>query len=90
MNKKTFLKILKYTASLAFAFGILFFLFKNQDPIQLLAEIQRVDSRWVILSMIFGAWAYVSRGLRWIVLIDALEYESSKINSISSWESKES
>ena len=34
--------------------------------------------------MIFGAIAYVNRGLRWIVLIDALEYESSKINSISS------
>ena len=82
MNK-FFFKILKHIASLAFAFGLLFFLFKNQDPIQLLAEIQKVDSRWVILSMIFGAWAYVSRGLRWIVLIDALGYTSSKLNSIA-------
>ena len=82
MNK-FFFKILKHIASLVFAFGLLFFLFKNQDPIQLLAEIQKVDSRWVILSMIFGAWAYVSRGLRWIVLIDALGYTSSKLNSIA-------
>jgi uncharacterized protein (TIRG00374 family) len=37
----------------------------------------------VILSMIFGGWAYVNRGLRWIVLIDALGYKSSKINSVS-------
>ena len=39
---------------------------------------------WVVLSMIFGACAYISRGLRWILLIDALGYKSSKINSIAS------
>ena len=83
MNKKTLFKIAKYIASLGFAFGILFFLFKNQDPVQLLAEIQKVDGKWVVLSMMFGAWAYVSRGLRWIVLIDALGYKSSKINSVA-------
>ena len=26
-------------------------LFKNQDPIKLIEEIQKVDSKWVILSM---------------------------------------
>ena len=83
MNKKTLYKIVKYIASLGFAFGILFFLFKNQDPVQLLAEIQKVDSKWVLLSMIFGGWAYVSRGLRWIVLIEALGYSSTKLNSIA-------
>jgi uncharacterized protein (TIRG00374 family) len=83
VNKKTLFKILKYIASLGFAFGVLFFLFKNQDPVQLLSEIQKVDGRWVLLSMIFGAWAYVSRGLRWIVLIDALGYKSSKLNSVA-------
>lgn len=83
MNKKTILKIVKYIASLGFAFGILYLLFKNQDPVQLVKEIQKVDGKWVLLSMVFGGWAYVSRGLRWIVLIDALGYKSSKLNSIS-------
>ena len=83
MNKNILLKIIKYIASLGFAFGILYLLFKNQDPIQLVAEIQKVDGEWVILSMIFGGWAYVSRGFRWIVLIDALGYKSSKLNSVS-------
>ena len=46
-------------------------------------EIQKVDWKWVVLSMIFGGLAYISRGLRWIVLIDALGYTSSKLNSIS-------
>lgn len=83
MNKKTILKIVKYIASLGFAFGILYLLFKNQDPVQLVKEIQKVDGKWVLLSMVFGGWAYVSRGLRWIVLIDSLGYKSSKLNSIS-------
>jgi len=83
MNKKTLLKILKYIASLGFAFGILYLLFKNQDPVKLVEKIQTVDGKWVLLSMIFGGWAYVSRGLRWIVLVDALNYKSSYLNSIS-------
>jgi uncharacterized protein (TIRG00374 family) len=83
VKKNTFLKILKYIASLGFAFGIIYLLFKNQDPIKLVEEIRKVDSKWVALSMIFGGWAYVSRGLRWIVLIDALGYTSTKLNSVA-------
>ena len=83
MNKNPLLKILKYITSLGFAFGIIYFLFENQDPIKLIEEIQKVESKWVALSMIFGAWAYVSRGLRWIVLIDALGYTSTKLNSVA-------
>jgi hypothetical protein len=51
--------------------------------VQLVEEIQKVDGKWVVLSMVFGGWAYVSRGLRWIVLIDALGYKSSKLNAVA-------
>ncbi|MEC9209260.1 MAG: lysylphosphatidylglycerol synthase transmembrane domain-containing protein [Bacteroidota bacterium] len=83
MNKKALFKIFKYIASLAFAFGILYFLFKNQDPAKLIEEIKKVDSKWVIFSMIIGGWAYVSRGLRWMVLIETLGYKASKWNAVS-------
>ena len=83
MNKKIILKALKYIASLVFAFGILYLLFMNQDPIELIKEIQKADGKWVLLSMFFGGWAYVSRGLRWIALINALGYSSTKLNSVS-------
>ena len=83
MNKKIFLTGLKYLASLAFAFIIIYFLFKNQDPVKLIQEIQKVDIKWVFLSMVFGGWAIVNRGLRWIVLIDALGYKSSKSNAVA-------
>ena len=78
------LNILKYSVSFVFAFAIIYVLFQHQNPVKLFEEIQKVKMGWVFLSMIFGAWAYVSRGLRWIVLIDALGYKSSKINSIAS------
>ena len=83
-NKKISFVILKYVASLSFAGFIIYLLFRNQDPIALIEKISEVEFVWVILSMIFGGWAYVNRGLRWIVLIDALGYNSSKMNSISS------
>ncbi len=83
MNRKVLLKALKYCASLGFAFVIIYFLFRNQDPLKLIEEIRKVDVKWVILSMIFGGCAIVNRGLRWIVLIDALGYKSSKKNAVS-------
>ena len=83
-NKKISFVILKYVASLSFAGFIIYLLFRNQDPIALIEKISEVEFVWVILSMIFGGWAYVNRGLRWIVLIDALGYNSSKMNSVSS------
>ena len=78
------LNILKYSVSFVFAFAIIYVLFQHQNPVKLFEEIQKVKMGWVFLSMIFGVWAYVSRGIRWIVLIDALGYKSSKINSIAS------
>jgi hypothetical protein len=83
MNKKASLKILKYLASLTFAIAILWFLFKNQDPIQLIEEIRKVDAKWVFFSIFFGGLAIVIRGLRWIVLIDALGYKPSKSNAVA-------
>ncbi|MBT4217318.1 MAG: flippase-like domain-containing protein [Flavobacteriales bacterium] len=83
-GKNITLVILKYIASLSFAGLIIYFLFRNQDPAALIEKISEVEIRWVFLSIICGGWAYINRGMRWIVLIDALGYKSSKLNSISS------
>mgnify|MGYP001568559730 FL=1 len=83
-GKNITLVILKYIASLSFAGLIIYFLFRNQDPAALIEKISEVEIGWVFLSIICGGWAYINRGMRWIVLIDALGYKSSKLNSISS------
>jgi len=82
-KKKSIFNFLKYILSLFFAAIIIYFLFRNQDPVILFERISEVDMEWVFLSMIFGGWAIVNRGIRWIVLIDALGYKSSKLNSIA-------
>ena len=83
IKKKSIFNLLKYIFSLLFTGIIIYFLFRNQDPVVLIEKISEVDMQWVFLSMIFGGWAIVNRGIRWIVLIDALGYKSSKLNSIA-------
>ena len=83
MNRKSIFNSIKVIFSFAFMAFILYYFFgKNSDSLQrdLLKE---VDYLYVFLSMLFGGWAYVNRGLRWIVLIDALGFKTSKINSVS-------
>ena len=46
--------------------------------------VKKVDFNWIILSMIFGALAYVSRGLRWRIMLEAIDYKTSNINNIMS------
>ena len=82
-HKKRIINFIKIIFSFAFMSFILYYFFgKNSDSLQ--RDLLKVDYKYVILSMIFGGWAYVNRGMRWIVLINALGYKTSKINSISS------
>ena len=62
-------------------FIIYYFFGKNSESLK--RDLLKVEYIYIILSMIFGGWAYVNRGLRWIVLINALGYKTSKINSVS-------
>ena len=83
MNRKSIFNTIKVIFSFAFmAFILHYFFGKNSDSLQrdLLNE---VDYLYVFLSMLFGGWAYINRGLRWIILIDALGFKTSKINSVS-------
>ena len=83
MKKKSFFYILKIIFSLAFIFFILYYFFgKNSDSLQEHLK-DRVKIEFVILSMIFGGLAYVSRGLRWVALVDAINYNTSKKNAIA-------
>ena len=43
MSKQSIFKILKFVGSLSLSAVIIYFLFKNQDPVKLLQEIQMVD-----------------------------------------------
>jgi len=81
-HKKQIINFFKIIFSFSFMVFILYYFFgKNSDSLQ--RDLLKVEYQYVILSMIFGGWAYISRGLRWTILIDALGHKTSKINSVS-------
>ena len=78
------LKFLKYIVFILISTVLMYFAFKDQDLSEIIYKLENIQYKWLILSMIFGAIAIISRGLRWIYLIDALGYNTSKANSINS------
>ena len=82
-NKRLISQILKYSISAIFLFGVIYYIFLKEDPQRLLDTILEADFYLVFLSMIFGIIALLNRGLRWIILIESLGYNSSKLNSVA-------
>ena len=75
-------KWIKYVFFLFLGVGLMYLAFKNQSPKALIAQLKDVNYLWVIISVFFGFIAIVSRGLRWIILLQNLNFSVSKLNSI--------
>ena len=78
------LKVLKYILFLLISSVLMYLAFKDQNISEIISKLSSVKYEWLIVSILFGALAFVSRGLRWIYLINALGYKASKKNSINS------
>ena len=77
-------KILKYILFFGIGLLLLFLAFKNQNPSELISQLKNVNYTWVLLSMVFGFIAIISRGIRWVILLKNMNYKSSTLNSIYS------
>ena len=78
------LKYLKYILFLLISMLLMYFAFKDQNLPEIISKLSSIEYKWLILSILCGALAFVSRGLRWIYLINALGYKASRKNSINS------
>ena len=78
------LKVLKYILFLLISSVLMYLAFKDQNISEIISKLSTVKYEWLIISILFGALAFTSRGLRWIYLINALGYKASKKNSINS------
>ena len=78
------LKTLKYILFLLISSVLMYLAFKDQNISEIISKLSTVKYEWLIISILFGALAFISRGLRWIHLINALGYKASKKNSINS------
>ena len=78
------LKALKYILFLLISSVLMYLAFKDQNISEIISKLSTIKYEWLIISILFGALAFASRGLRWIYLINALGYKASKKNSINS------
>lgn len=69
---------LRYVFFLALAGLFLWLAFRKTDPRQLWHDISLADIRWLLLSVMMGYAAYVSRGLRSLMLLKPLGYPNVK------------
>ncbi len=83
MNKKL-ISTIKY--SIFFLIGILliYLVFRDADPIKMLNDLKSADYKWMILSFVMGYAAYISRGYRWLQLLEPMGYKPKAINAINS------
>jgi hypothetical protein len=82
--RKGILQTLKFLAFLAVGILLLWFAFRNVDFSRLADDLKKADYSWLILSVLFGILAFVSRARRWVLLINPLGFNPSLRNSFYS------
>ncbi len=79
--RKGILQTLKFLGFLAVGLLLLWFAFSNVDFKKLADDLREADYSWLILSVLFGFFAFLSRARRWILLVNPLGYNPSLKNS---------
>jgi len=82
--RKSLIQTIKFLIFLVIGIILLWLAFRNVETRKLIAGLQDADYKWVILSVIFGLFAYLSRTRRWVLLIKPLGYNPSFKNSFFS------
>jgi uncharacterized protein (TIRG00374 family) len=72
---------LKFIAFLAVGIVLLWFAFRDVDFSKLAADLKEAHYSWLLLSILFGLFAFISRARRWILLINPLGFNPLLKNS---------
>ncbi|MEP6645463.1 MAG: lysylphosphatidylglycerol synthase transmembrane domain-containing protein [Saprospiraceae bacterium] len=83
MNSK-FLSIVKYIVLLGVAFALLALAFKGISVYAILDEMLQAKLSWLLLAIIISLTGFVSRAIRWKLLIESLGYTPSLKNTTAS------
>jgi hypothetical protein len=75
--RKGVLQALKFLAFLIIGIILLWLAFRKTDFNKLAADLKEANYAWLLLSILFGFFAYLSRARRWILLINPLGYKPS-------------
>lgn len=75
--RRGILQALKFLAFLAVGVVLLWLAFRNVNTQKLGADLKKANYYWLILSVLFGLFAYIGRARRWKLLICPLGYKPS-------------
>ena len=79
--RKGILQTLKFIAFLVVGLLLLWVAFRNVDFTKLVAELKDANYSWILLSVLFGSFAFISRARRWVLLVNPLGYNPSTRNA---------
>jgi glycosyltransferase 2 family protein len=75
---------LKFLAFFIVAVFLLWIAFRNVEYQKLVEGLKSAKYSWVLLSLLFASLAYISRARRWVLLVRALGYKPSLLNTFYS------
>jgi uncharacterized protein (TIRG00374 family) len=79
--KKGFIQVSKFLGFLVIGVLLLWLAFRKTNFEVLWAELKVAEYSWLLLSVLFGAFAYLSRARRWELLINPLGYKPKFLNT---------
>ena len=82
--RKGILQTFKFIAFLVVGVALLMLAFSNVNFNRLAADLKEADYSWLLLSVLFGFIAFVSRARRWVLLVNPLGYNPSLKNAFYS------
>ena len=82
--RKGILQAFKFIAFLIVGFILLWLAFRNVEFRKLLEGLKQANYSWVLLSVLFGLFAFISRARRWMLLINPLGFRPSLLNTFYS------
>jgi len=82
--RKTLIQILKFFGFLAIGILLLWLAFRTVNFSKLRDDLIGADYSWVMLSLLFGFIAYLSRARRWVILIRPLGHHPGFWNTFHS------
>ncbi len=82
--KATLSKILKYSIFLGTGCFLFYLAFKNTEFSKLVGDFQKAKYEYVLASMIMGYLAFISRGMRWVILLEPLGKKPALWNAVHS------
>jgi len=79
--RKGLIQTFKFIAFLAVGIILLWLAFRNVNFTKLGSLLKEANYSWLILSVLFALFAFISRARRWVLLINSLGFNPSTINS---------